>query len=354
MKGWMGKSRALFLLSSIMLILSGCGEANLSALRPVGEGAKESYELMMISVFIMIGVFIIVMAIYTYVLIRFRQKKGQEDYIPKQTEGSHVLEIVWTVIPILLLILLAIPTVQKEFLLSDMTPQEGNDDPIIIEVTAKQYWWHFNYEGEDIQTSQDMYIPTGERVYLKLKSEDVIHSFWLPAISGKMDTNPGKNTNEMFLHAYEEGVFWGHCAELCGPSHSLMDFRVMAVSPEEFDQWVSDMQNVDLETEPASISAQEGKELFTEKSCIACHAIGSSPANVGPNVTNFGDRTKIAGILEPTKENLVDWLLNPEKIKPGNKMSNKYPALTEDEASKIADYLFQLQPSEITPEDAEK
>jgi len=138
-----------------------------------------------------------------------------------------------------------------------------------------------------------------------------------------------------------------------------MDFKVIAVSPEEFDQWVSDMQNVDTDATPETDDAVEGKELFTEKSCIGCHAVGASSAtNTGPNLTNFGDREKLVGYKENTKENLVTWLLNPEKFKPGNKMTGKYGngeavnPIEEEEAKKIAEYLLQLKPSEITGEDA--
>ena len=185
------------------------------------------------------------------------------------------------------------------------------------------------------------------------KSNDVIHSFWVPSISGKMDVNP-ENTNTMYIEAYEEGVYWGKCAELCGPSHSLMDFKVIVVSKEEYEKWVADMQNYDPEVEPESAVAQEGAELFEQNNCMGCHAIGSSPIEVGPNLTNFGNRTKIAGYLEPTKENLVDWLKDPETLKPGNLMTGKYPELNDDEAEKIAEYLLQMKVTDVTPESAGK
>ncbi|QST01457.1 cytochrome c oxidase subunit II [Pontibacillus sp. ALD_SL1] len=361
MKGWMGKSRVLFLFGIMLLTLTGCGLPNLTALEPKGEGADVIYDLMMLSVIIMVVVGVIVMALYFFVLIRYRQKEDNQDYIPKQTEGNKFLELLWTVVPILLLIVLAVPTVQKTFMLADTTPaEEDKEDAVTIEVTGKQYWWHYNYNGLEVQASQDLYIPTGERVYLKLAASDVIHSFWVPSISGKMDTNPGTgNVNEMWINAYEEGVYYGKCAELCGPSHSLMSFKVVAVSPEEFDQWVEEMKNVNPDATPESESAQAGKELFNSKGCIACHAIGSSPAAAGPNLTNFGSRVKIAGILDNNKQNLIDWLQHPEDIKPGNKMTGKYGntdadnPLTSEEAEQLADYLLQLNPTEITPEDAE-
>ncbi|MUK89563.1 cytochrome c oxidase subunit II [Ornithinibacillus sp. L9] len=348
MLGWMGKFRALFLLGSLALVLSGCGKENLTALVPKGYGAESSMDLIILTTVIMLFVFAVVMVIYVITLIRFRKKKGQEDYIPKQVEGNQTLETVWTVIPILLLIIIAVPTVLATFDLADETDAK---DSININVTGNQYWWHFDYAGEEIQTSQDLYIPVGEKVYLNMLSSDVIHSLWVPSLSGKMDVNP-ENENTMYIEAYEEGVYWGKCAEFCGPSHSLMDFKIVVVSPEEYETWIADMQNVDPEQEPQDTVALEGQALFEENNCMACHAIGSSPVATGPNLTNFGDRSRLAGIKELTKDNLVDWLQDPETIKPGNKMTGKYPALSDEDADAIAEYLLQLQPSDITPESA--
>lgn len=348
MKSWMGKSKALLLFTILTLFLAGCGKENLTALDPKGYGADKSMELILLTTVIMVGVFLVVMLIYVIALVRFRKKKGQEDFIPEQVEGNHKLETIWTVIPILLVLIMTVPTVIATF---DLADGSQASERINVEVTGNQYWWHFNYDGEEIVTSQDLYIPTGERVYLNMLSSDVIHSFWVPTIAGKMDVNP-ENVNTMFIEAHEEGVYWGKCAELCGPSHSLMDFKVIAVSPEEYDQWVSDMQSVDPEAAPSDAVAQEGQELFEANSCMGCHAIGASPAATGPNLTNFGDRSTIAGILEPTKENLVEWIMDPESIKPGNKMTGMYPSVSEEEANSIAEYLMQLKPSEVTPESA--
>lgn len=347
MKGWMGKIKSVLTIAIVALVLAGCGKENLTALDPKGYGAEQSLDLIIFTTLIMTGVFLVVVILFTIVLIRFRRSKQGEDYIPKQVEGSHKLETIWTIIPIILVVTMLIPTV---FITFDLAEESEASDALLVEVTGYQYWWHFNYPEQEISTSQDMYIPTGEKVYLHIKSNDVIHSFWVPTISGKMDANP-ENTNVMYVEAYEEGVYWGKCAELCGPSHSLMDFKLIAVSPEEFDQWVEDMQNADPEQEPQSAVAQEGKDLY-ENNCMGCHAIGSSPSAVGPNLTNFANRTTIAGILEPTKENLVEWLKDPESIKPGNLMTGNYPELSDEEANAIAEYLLELDHSDITPETA--
>ncbi|MDV2582263.1 cytochrome c oxidase subunit II [Alkalibacillus haloalkaliphilus] len=358
MKGWMTRFKAVMALTVMALILSGCGEPFLSTLQPSGEGAAMLLELIILSTVIMLFVFVVVMAIYIYVIIKFRQKKGQEDFIPKQTEGSHALETLWTVIPIILLLILAVPTVQYTFAFADVnTPEvseEGEElDQIWIDVTGKQYWWHFEYEGLDITTSQEIYIPTDRRVYLSMISDDVIHSFWVPSIQGKMDVNPTGNRNEMWLQADEEGVYWGKCAELCGPSHSLMDFKVIAVSPGEFEEWVEDMQGVTGEEEPETATAQAGQEIY-EENCLSCHAVGSSPNKVGPNLTNFADRDKLAGVFDMTEENLFEWIdTKGEEMKPGNLMVDAPYDLNEEEINQVIEYLMTLSPSDVTPESAD-
>ncbi|RPF56120.1 cytochrome c oxidase subunit II [Aquisalibacillus elongatus] len=361
MKGWMSKFKASFALVVLALVLSGCGDPFLSALQPKGEGAGMIYDLMILSIVIMLFVFAVVMVIYAFVIYKYRQKKDDPDYIPKQTEGNHALETLWTVIPIILLLILAVPTVQYTFALADTSPdvnEEGEEmDSIWINVTGAQYWWHFEYEDLEVSTSQELYIPTDRRVYLSMVSQDVIHSFWVPSIDGKMDVNPTGNTNEMTLLAQEEGVYFGKCAELCGPSHSLMDFKVVAVSPGEFEQWVQDMQSVTGEETPESQTAQEGQELFNNN-CIGCHAIGSSPNKTGPNLTNFGDREELAGVFDYNKENIIKWIQTKgvgeegDRMKPGNRMTDAQYDLTDEEAGKIAEYLMQLKPSDINPENA--
>lgn len=358
MKNKMGKFKVLLLLSFLLLFLSGCGWENLTALVPKGYGAQSSMNLIILTTVVMTFVFLAVMVVYVIVLTRFRKKKGEEDFIPVQVEGSKTLETVWTVIPIILVLIMAVPTIIATFDLADASDQ---DEHININVTGKQYWWHFDYEQEEIMTSQDMYIPVNTKVYVNLFSQDVLHSFWVPSLSGKLDVNV-ENVNTMFIEAYEEGVFYGKCAELCGPSHSKMDFKVVVVSEEEYEQWVQDIKNVDPDEMPLDAVAQEGRELFEANSCINCHAIGPTDnyvqgdpnANVpiGPDLTSFGDRSRFAGILLPTKENLVDWIQDPETIKPGNLMTGMYPELSDDEADKIAEFLMQLQPSEVNAESA--
>ncbi|PLR84077.1 cytochrome c oxidase subunit II [Bacillus canaveralius] len=353
----LAKWRIFSLFAGLTLILSGCGKPFLSALQPAGEVAQTQYDLMLLSTAIMVGVILAVTVIFILVMVRFRRK---DEKIPQQVEGNHKLEIIWTVIPILLLLVLAVPTVSATFKLADVSPaekknEEGKTDALVINVRANLYWWEFEYPNQEIVTSQDLVVPTGQKVYFNLKASDVKHSFWIPAVGGKIDTNT-ENVNKFWLEFDEKAadeagnLFYGKCAELCGPSHALMDFKVKAVSKEEFKRWASDMKAVEEPVQAETASAQQGQEIFNE-SCIGCHAVtptNTAPeaARIGPNLTNFGDRSRIAGILDHNEEDLKNWLRDPEEYKPGNKMTGKYKELNEEELDAVAEYLMGLKVQE--------
>ncbi|PLR79204.1 cytochrome c oxidase subunit II [Bacillus sp. V3-13] len=353
----LAKWRLFSLFAGLTLILSGCGKPFLSALQPAGEVAQKQYDLMLLSTAIMVSVILAVTVIFIIVMVRFRRK---DEKIPKQVEGNHKLEIIWTVIPILLLLILAVPTVSATFKLADVSPaekknEEGKTDALVVNVRANLYWWEFEYPNQEIVTSQELVVPTGEKVYFNLKASDVKHSFWIPAVGGKIDTNT-ESVNKFWLEFDEKAadeagnLFYGKCAELCGPSHALMDFKVKAVSKEEFEQWASDMKAVEEPVQAETASAQQGQEIFNN-SCIGCHAVtptnkAPEAARVGPNLTNFGDRSRIAGILDNNEEELKNWLRDPESVKPGNKMTGKYKELNEEELDALAEYLMGLKVQE--------
>jgi cytochrome c oxidase subunit II len=343
------KWQLISLFSVLMLILSGCGQPYLSALRPAGEVADTQYDLMKLSVYIMVGVIIVVSLIFVIVLLKFRRK---DDKIPKQVEGSHKLEIIWTVIPIILLLILAVPTVAATFKLADVKQMDkkndGSEGKLVVNVRANLYWWEFEYPDLKIVTSQDLIVPTDEKVYFNLQANDVKHAFWIPPVGGKMDTNTD-NVNKFWLEfdsarADEAGsLFYGKCTELCGPSHGLMDFKVKAVSRADFDQWVKDMQKVKTAEKADSALAQEGQDLFN-KSCIGCHAVTpTQPKGIGPNLTTFGERSRIAGVLDHNEKELKNWLRDPESLKPANKMTGAYGQLTEDQINALTAYLMGLK-----------
>jgi cytochrome c oxidase subunit 2 len=350
----LAKWRLISLFAILALVLSGCGEPFLSTLKPAGEVADMQYDLMKLSTLIMVGVILIVMVIFFLVIVRFRRK---DDKIPKQVEGSHKLEIIWTTVPILLLLILAVPTVAATFKLADVSPMDKkNTKALVINVRSHLYWWDFEYPNQKIVTSQDLVVPTNEKVYFNLKSTDVKHSFWIPAVGGKLDTNT-ENVNKFWLEfddkrANEAGnLFYGKCAELCGPSHALMDFKVKAISRDKFNAWVTAMQNV---KEPQKATqgtvAAQGQEIFNQ-SCIGCHAVTPSnkmpdTARLAPNLSNFGNRSRVAGVLPHNKTEIKNWIRNPETYKPGNMMTNKYPKMSEDQLNALADYLMGLKVQE--------
>jgi cytochrome c oxidase subunit 2 len=346
----LAKWRLISLFTILALVLSGCGEPYLSTLKPAGEVAQTQYDLMKLSTLIMVGVIVIVAIIFVLILVRFKRR---DDRIPKQVEGSHKLEIIWTVVPILLLLILAVPTVAATFKLADVSPMDKkNTKSLVINVRSHLYWWDFEYPGQKIVTSQDLVVPTNEKVYFNLKSTDVKHSFWIPAVGGKLDTNT-ENINKFWLEfddkkANEAGnLFYGKCAELCGPSHALMDFKVKAISRDKFDAWVSSMQNVKEPQKAQGAVAAQGQEIFNQ-SCIGCHAVTPSnkmpeTARLAPNLSNFGDRSRVAGVLDHNKEELKNWIRNPETYKPGNMMTGKYPEMSEDQLDALAEYLMSLK-----------
>ncbi|MEH7238433.1 cytochrome c oxidase subunit II [Bacillus sp. JJ1562] len=352
MKKWLPKLRLFSLLSFMALLLAGCGEPFVSALTPAGEVAKMQYDLMILATLIMVIVIAIVTVIFVIALVKFRRKKVGENKIPKQVEGNHTLEIIWTTIPILLLLVLAIPTVSATFKLADVKAMEQDEDAVVVNVTANLYWWEFEYPGEGIVTAQELVVPTDEKVYFNLIAADVKHSFWIPAAGGKLDTNTD-NVNKFWLEFDSEkteeagGLLYGKCAELCGPSHALMDFKVKPVPRAEYDQWISSMVAAkDVEHVPANDVAKAGEELFTTNGCLNCHAIDPGEKRpTAPSLANFGDRSSIAGKLEFNEDNLKDWLKDPESIKPGNNMTDTYDSkgLSDQDLDALAEYLMGLK-----------
>jgi cytochrome c oxidase subunit II len=290
-----------------LLLLAGCGagEPDRSVLQPAGPVAEMQLSLIQLSLGIMIIVLLIVFGIFFYVLFKYREKPG-DDHIPEQVHGSVVLESIWVAVPIILLIILAVPTVATTFELAERFPDseeeleemeeqaDGQENNVLrVNVTAHQYWWEFEYPDHGIVTAQDLYIPTDHRVYFELTASDVIHSFWIPSLGGKVDTIPGENNvNHLWLQADEPGVYQGKCAELCGASHALMDFKAVAVEPDEFEEWVETMNGIGGEEVAVSESAQQGQEVF-EQNCLACHAVDGetlSQGPQGPNLAGYADR----------------------------------------------------------------
>ncbi|MBB6449423.1 cytochrome c oxidase subunit 2 [Geomicrobium halophilum] len=353
MKGW--KSFLRFTpLMAILLLLAGCGEQRLTALDPMGPQSQWIFDNMMLSLYVMAIVIIVVFVLFFIVVVRFRHKEGDDEY-PEQVHGSTKLEVAWTVIPLFLLAILAVPTITGQFYLADtgvdaeetdvaedeseeVDEEDIDEEAYVIETTGHQFWWEFDYP-EGFTVGNEVYVPAGERITFQLEAEDVIHSFWVPALAGKVDNIPGVS-NYLWLEADEPGVYQGKCAELCGPSHALMDFKLIALEPDDYEAWVEEMQQE--EEEPEETLAQDGRELFEQEGCIGCHATEGAGSAQGPTLTNFGDRETVAGFLEANDENLRDWIRDPGALKQGANMP-AYPGLEDEELDAIIAYLNSLE-----------
>lgn len=214
-------------------------------------------------------------------------------------------------------------------------------DEMRVRVTGEMWWWRVAYLGPDgtprHHDANELHIPVGQPVVLELQSADVIHSFWVPRLSGKLDMIPGRN-NLMHIQADEPGVYGGQCAEYCGGPHALMGFAVIAHAPDEFERWTQ--ARAARERAPAA-DAAEGEALFQTAGCAACHRIAGTDANglAGPDLTFIGARRTIgAGILPHNRGTLMGWIANSQAIKPNNRMP-AYPNLSGEELQALAAYL---------------
>lgn len=334
---------ALGLLAAAGTVLTGCAkELPQSPFDTAGDIARMQTDLLKLSLWFAIGIGVFVTAALLFVVWRFRDQ-GDEKAVPKQVHGSTFLEITWTIIPIVILAIVGVPTVRTAF----ATRATLNPNDLQVKAIGHQWWWEFQYPQLGITTANELYIPVGKDVQITLESADVIHSFWVPKLAGKMDVIPGR-VNQMQFNARRAEEFFGQCAEFCGTSHANMKFRVQAVDQAKFDTWVADRKAG--AKQPADEVALAGMELFMGKTpskanCIVCHTIDGTKAQakVGPNLSNVGARTMIgAGLIENTEEHLKQWIRDPQSIKPGAKMV-PHPNLSEQELEAIAAYLRTLK-----------
>ena len=218
-------------------------------------------------------------------------------------------------------------------------------DVMRIEVTAYQWWWSVEYQhpepAQRVRTANELHLPVGRTVAIKLLANDVIHSFWVPSLAGKLDAIPGHEAT-LWLRADRPGVYRGQCAEYCGHQHAHMAFVVIAEAPDQFERWIQAQRQT--AQQPQSAAEQRGLQLVQQRACVMCHTIRGTTAGgrMAPDLTHFASRSTIAaGTLPRTTEHLTAWLTDPQAIKPGNRM----PAISlapEDRAAIVA-YLEQLR-----------
>jgi cytochrome c oxidase subunit 2 len=331
-----------------LLIIVGCTPSHpLSTFDANGPVAQRQLDLFMVTFWVSAFIFVTVGSGLIYTVIKFRRKPGQG--IPKQVHGNTKLEIGWTIVPIILLGAMAIPTVITQFYISE--PPAG--DQLTINVVAHQWWWDIKYPESGVITANELHVPVGTTINVEMTSNDVIHSFWVPKLAGKLDIMPGKTTS-LWFRADEVGEYFGQCAEFCGESHAWMKFRVFAEPIAEFEAW--QQKQLANAANPTTAEETQGASTFVAKGCIACHSISGvlgAAGVIGPNLTHLGGRSTIAaGVMDMNQDNLRKWLTDPNEIKPGNIMSNSpvslaYTnpnfALTTEDINNLVAFLHSLK-----------
>jgi cytochrome c oxidase subunit 2 len=373
-----------------LVFLSGCNKLHQvfslsgpqSTMVDGGPVAKAQWDLFMVTVYVTTFIFIVVGAVLAYAQIKFRAKPEDAGKAepPPQGHGNPLIEIGLIVASVALLVIIAVPTVRDIWYTHDV-PDEEKGNALDLTATAYQWWFKFEYPTELVKlptggeaplvTGNELVIPAGRPVRIQLRTVDVIHSFWVPKLAGKVDMIPNR-PNFLWFKADHPGYFYGQCAEYCGDSHAIMRFRVIALTQPEYDAWLANQKQLarsvtakslataaavprvqfaslslddgralsgspDFDADPLAgwkkaqaVEAGEdpalvakGRKLFSEKTCITCHTIrGHEGIGItGPDLTRVGARSTIAaGVLENTHERMSQWLHDPAHFKPGNKM----------------------------------
>ncbi len=335
------------ILPAVFLIFAACwarGEGPLgspSIFAPESTPAKTILGLSWFVLAITGGIFVTVGGMFVWAIIRYRERKDDDGSEPPQIYGSTQVELAWTVIPILIVVVLFLTTARIIFAIQDAPkPQAALD----VTVIGHQFWWEFRYPKLGIVTANELHVPVStaldpQPTFLHLLSADVDHSFWVPQLAGKTDLIPN-HPNETWIEPLHTGVYLGQCAQFCGVEHAKMLLRVYVDTPEEFDAWVK--QQKQPGAQDPGVAA--GRHIFETEACTNCHAIAGTAARgtFGPDLTHLASRATIAaGAATNTPENLHAWIQNPDTFKPGALM----PAmqLNNEQIDELVAYLETLR-----------
>ncbi len=362
--------------------------------------ATEVHSLALFVLLITGLIFLAVGGLLTYAIWKFRAKPG-DSVEPAQVFGSTQIELAWTIIPVLIIVVLFLGTARVIFAIEDARKPPSAVDVVVV---GHQFWWEFRYPKYNLVTANELHVPMSDPknptpTFLKLTSADVMHSFWVPRLAGKTDLLPNR-VNEMWIDPFQAGMYEGQCAQFCGPEHAKMLIRVFVDTPAQFKAWVANQQqaqesatNSDAPAAsapnvgnlpitglhgPGSVAAaaagvpanspatrgniaqlhevaesdegqtqinpQQGRRVFEQQACINCHAIKGTVADgrFGPDLTHLATRSTIAaGAAENTPTNLVAWLADPNDIKEGTLMPAMH--LTDLQNKQITAYLLTLR-----------
>jgi len=405
----------LALAGGSLLLLSGCSwswwtniwslDGPQSTIHVEGPVAQAQLDLFYVTCWVTFIIFAIVAAILAYATIKFKARTAADEHAepPPQGHGNPMVEVGLIGGTVLCLVIIAIPTLRNIWYTYDV-PAAEKANAYEITATGYQWWFKFEYPSEQIAgagtltTGNELVIPAGRPIHVNLRSNDVMHSFWVPKLAGKVDMIPNRG-NLLWLEATHPGYYWGQCAEFCGDSHAVMRFRVIALSPRDFEEWLAQQTKPAREVpvvagapkaQFASLPLREfkvnetgvsgafdgvspldawkakqfpekdenpeliaqGRALFTAKTCISCHTIRGVVGAMGvqgPDLTHVGARSSIAGgLLDNNAEELRRWIHNPGVVKPGNKMwVNGYVLnnikLTDDDEVALVAFLQSLK-----------
>lgn len=365
------------------LALSGCKldfwtmKGPQSTIDVAGPVAERQLQIFYVTCWVTFVIFVIVASVLAYATWKFRAKSEADEHAepPPQGHGNPLVELGLIGASVLALVIIAVPTLKGIWYTHDV-PAEEKANAYEVNAIGYQWWFRFEYPNEQIKdvgqlvTANELVIPAGRPVRINLRGMDVIHSFWVPRLAGKVDMIPNR-ANFLWLKAPEAGYFWGQCAEFCGDSHAVMRFRVIALGPKEFNEWL-EQQSAPARTVQAVASTEsqatakfaslktdwkrnepgwtekfdlnpleawrakqfpekgedaaliaKGREIFKAKNCITCHTVRGHEGigTTAPDLTHIGSRTTIAaGLLENNEEQLARWVMHPGEVKPGNKM----------------------------------
>ena len=309
--------------------------------KPASTPADSIHRLSLFVLVITGLIFVVVFSLLVYAVVKFRQRGGKDELEPPQVYGSNQMELAWTVVPVLIVLVLFFATARVIHSVQEAVPPPGAIEVVAI---GHQFWWEFRYPALGIVTANELHIPVSDPAhptpaFVKLLSADTDHSFWVPQLAGKTDLIPNR-LNSMWIEPHEAGMYVGQCAQYCGTQHAKMLLRVYADTPEEFRKWVATEKEVASHSDAVSV----GRQIFEKTACINCHTISGTVANgrFGPDLTHLMSRETIAaGAALNSHDNLKLWIHNPGGIKPGSLM----PAmnLNDQDLEAVTAYLESLR-----------
>ena len=287
------------------------------------------------------AIFVLVGGLLAYAIVRFRARPGDAPGEPPQVYGSGPIELAWTVVPAILCVVLFLATARS---ILDLQKEKAPEGWLQVRVIGHQWWWELRYPELGVVTANELHLPVStpdarRPAYVSLDSADVIHSFWVPQLSGKQDAIPAK-TNGLWFEPLEPGTYVGQCAEFCGTQHAGMLIRVVVHPPGGFERWVEAQREPAVE-DPA---VADGRAIFEQTACINCHRVSGTVADgrFGPDLSHLMSRQTIAaGLAVNDRESLRRWISDPDHVKPGALM----PAMNLDEKDldRVVAYLMTLR-----------